>query len=149
MNILTTPDPVSLALAHGQTIDLCRESAGECLQVPGPCDHVCCRYHLACPSVVDRIRAKAPQDLCEPCAIRWANTGGITLEEIGDMLGVCRERVRQLMDKALAKCARRAPELREVWAELQNRPDVESFYPAPLAGRQPKPKARQIAPGRW
>jgi hypothetical protein len=55
------------------------------------------------------------------CALLWADRGGMTLEEVGTVIGVCRERVRQIEEAALARPAfavllderRRLPILRE------------------------------------
>lgn len=50
-----------------------------------PCPWIGCRYNLP--------EAKAEQ---HSCALDIADQGGITLEEIGELLGVTRERVRQI-----------------------------------------------------
>lgn len=34
------------------------------------------------------------------CVNYWAHQGGMTLEEIGSLMGITRERVRQIQDKA-------------------------------------------------
>jgi len=46
---------------------------------------------------------------------------GITLDQIGTLLGLCRERIRQIERDALRKLAQAHPELRGYLAELDRR----------------------------
>jgi hypothetical protein len=85
----------------------------ECANIPRPCPFRDCRYHL----VGDR---RGPpvvlEDAAETCALDLADRGAMTLKEVGDALGVTRERVRQLEVKAIRKmqASARARELAEV-----------------------------------
>jgi len=80
---------------------------GECWAGPRPCPWVGCRYHLW----LDEIGGKEvatyhdcdPWDLRETCALDVAERGRHTLEEVGVVMGVTRERVRQLLDRALSR----------------------------------------------
>jgi len=70
-----------------------------------PCPWVGCRHHLAV-DIDGRGRLKIyrphidPTDWPMPCALDHADRGGMTLEEIGELLGVSRERVRQIDEQA-------------------------------------------------
>ena len=87
----------------------------------GPCIHVGCRYHLyadvtpggalrVSPEWLRMINEPGPfPDGIQTCALD--TDGEWTLEAIGQLWGITRERVRQLQDIALAK-SRRIAELR-------------------------------------
>lgn len=63
---------------------------GECVNGPRPCPWRACRFHLG-----DHGR--------ESCALDVAARGGITLAEVGDVIGVTREWVRQIEVGAIRK----------------------------------------------
>lgn len=46
-------------------------------------------------------------DFSQSCALDVADRGGATLEEIGDMLGLTRERVRQVEEEAMERFTKR------------------------------------------
>jgi hypothetical protein len=88
---------------------------GDCL--PGgcngarPCPWVSCKAHLAL-DVDERtgsIKVNFPDlkvsEMSETCALDIADRGGITLEEVGAVMNVGRERVRQIEVRALAGVA--------------------------------------------
>ncbi len=64
-----------------------------------PCRWKDCRYHL---DAERRWLHQAP-DMTESCTLDVADRGGATLEEIGDMLGLTRERVRQVEEEAMER----------------------------------------------
>jgi len=73
---------------------------GDCSGGPRPCRWEECRYHL--PSTAGR-----PADLVDAsCALDLADDGPLTNEEIGAVLGVSRERVRQLVERIGAMLCR-------------------------------------------
>lgn len=80
---------------------------GECADGPRPCPFVSCRYHLALDvdPEVGTIRLNWPHleidQLAETCALDVADRGGMTLEDVGGILNITRERVRQLEQEAL------------------------------------------------
>ncbi len=84
----------------------------QCLQgdnADRPCAFVSCKYHLYL-DVSERtgaIKLNFPDlevwDLPESCSLDIADRGGITLEEVGTIMNLTRERIRQLETKGLAK----------------------------------------------
>lgn len=84
----------------------------ECLHGPHaerPCPWASCKHHLAI-DVNERtgsIKLNFPDlevwEMPETCALDIADRGGITLEEVGEIMNVCRERIRQVETRGLAK----------------------------------------------
>ena len=84
-------------------------SRGECANVARPCPYVSCKYHLYIdvnPST-GSIKVNFPDrevwELKESCALDVAQQGGITLEEVGEILNLTRERIRQVEVRGLMK----------------------------------------------
>jgi DNA-directed RNA polymerase sigma subunit (sigma70/sigma32) len=81
----------------------------ECLEAPRPCPHVSCRHHLYLDvsSKTGAIKLNFPDlevwELPISCALDVADDGGRTLEDIGEIMNLTRERIRQLELKALSK----------------------------------------------
>ena len=88
------------------------ENREACLQgthAERPCPFVSCKHHLYL-DVNDRtgsIKLNFPDlevwELPETCALDIADRGGITLEEVGEIMNLTRERIRQLETRGLAK----------------------------------------------
>jgi hypothetical protein len=81
----------------------------ECAEGPRPCPFVSCKYHLFI-DVSPRtgaIKLNFPDlevwDMGESCALDVADRGGTTLEDVGAIMNLTRERIRQVEVKALAK----------------------------------------------
>jgi hypothetical protein len=81
----------------------------ECAEGPRPCPFVSCKHHLFI-DVSPRtgaIKLNFPDlevwDLGESCALDIADKGGTTLEDVGAIMNLTRERIRQVEVKALAK----------------------------------------------
>lgn len=84
-------------------------SREECLEGPRPCPFVSCKHHLFI-DVSPRtgaIKLNFPDlevwDMGESCALDVADRGGTTLEDVGAIMNLTRERIRQVEVKALAK----------------------------------------------
>ncbi len=81
----------------------------ECVDGPRPCPFVSCKHHLYI-DVSPRtgaIKLNFPDlevwDMGETCALDVADRGGTTLEDVGAIMNLTRERIRQVEVKALAK----------------------------------------------
>lgn len=74
---------------------------GACKGSERPCPFVSCKYHLYLDvNCAGGLKLNFPgielEDMAETCALDVADRGGATLEEIGDLLNVTRECVRQM-----------------------------------------------------
>jgi hypothetical protein len=81
----------------------------ECLDGARPCPFVSCKHHLYLDvsSRTGAIKLNFPDlevwEMTETCALDIADRGGTTLEEVGAIMNLTRERIRQVEVKALAK----------------------------------------------
>lgn len=89
----------------------------ECATGMRPCPYVSCKHHLYLDVNPDTgsIKLNFPDlevwQMAETCALDVSQRGGITLEEVGEILNLTRERIRQVEVKGLQK-------LRETSADL-------------------------------
>lgn len=97
-------------LSERQDLDALRpRSRAECRNGPRPCLFVSCRFHLyldvneTTGSIKLNFPHLEPWELPQSCALDIAERGGLTLEEIGALLNVTRERARQVEESGLAK----------------------------------------------
>lgn len=60
----------------GLRLNVLEETGGACLRASGPCDLRICRYHL---DDAGTETAREHQDLSEPCAVKLAGNGTLTL----------------------------------------------------------------------
>ena len=81
----------------------------ECVDMERPCPFVSCKYHLYLDvhpvrgSIKVNFTDIEVWEMTETCALDIADRGGITLEEVGQIMNLTRERVRQLETQGLAK----------------------------------------------
>src|SRR5512141_456119 len=81
----------------------------ECLQMERPCPFVSCEHHLYLDVNPDSgaIKLNFPHlevwEMPETCSLDVADRGGITLEEVGAILNLTRERIRQVEVRGLVK----------------------------------------------
>lgn len=93
---------------------------GDCQDDDGPCPYVSCSYHLFLgvdpstgslklnfPALFDADGAPELDEMPATCALRVAERGPITLETMGEMLNLTRERARQLEVSALETLRKR------------------------------------------
>ncbi len=85
------------------------KTRAECIDGPRPCPFVSCQHHLYL-DVSPRtgaIKLNFPDlevwEMTETCALDVADRGGTTLEEVGAIMNLTRERIRQVEVKGLAK----------------------------------------------
>jgi len=84
-------------------------SRGSCANVARPCPYVSCKYHLYIDvnPATGSIKINFPDlevwELEHSCALDVAEQGGITLEEVGEILNLTRERIRQVEVRGLMK----------------------------------------------
>ena len=85
------------------------KARGECANVARPCPYVSCKYHLYIDvnPATGSIKINFPDlevwELQHSCALDVAGQGGITLEEVGEILNLTRERIRQVEVRGLMK----------------------------------------------
>jgi hypothetical protein len=81
----------------------------QCADMERPCPFVSCKYHLYIDvhPVRGSIKINFPDvevwEMTDTCALDIADRGGITLEEVGEIMNLTRERVRQLETQGLAR----------------------------------------------
>ena len=84
-------------------------SRGDCAEMERPCPFVGCKFHLYIDvhPVRGSIKVNFPDvevwEMTETCALDIADRGGITLEDVGQIMNLTRERVRQLETAGLAR----------------------------------------------
>lgn len=82
---------------------------GECRTASRPCPYVSCKFHLYLDvnPQTGSIKLNFPDlevwEMSETCALDVADRGGITLEEVGALLNLTRERIRQVELSGLQK----------------------------------------------
>lgn len=85
------------------------KNRSECLKLKRPCLFVSCKYHLfldvnpETKSIKFNFPGKEVWELSETCALDVADKGGVTLEEVGSIMNLTRERIRQVEMRALQK----------------------------------------------
>lgn len=85
------------------------KTRAECLEGERPCPFVSCKHHLYLDvsARTGAIKLNFPDlevwEMAETCALDVADRGGTTLEEVGAIMNLTRERIRQVEVKGLAK----------------------------------------------
>ena len=99
-------------------------SRAECREEMRPCPWVACKHHLYLDinpetgSIKINFPDKEVWQLSETCALDVAERGGITLEEVGEIMNLTRERIRQVEVRGLLKLKMGSPSPDELGAEL-------------------------------
>ncbi len=85
------------------------KTRAECLNTERPCPYVSCKHHLYLDvnSETGSIKLNFPDievwQMTETCTLDVTERGGVTLEEVGEIMNLTRERIRQLEMSALTK----------------------------------------------
>ena len=91
------------------------ESRAACREEVGPCPWVSCKHHLYLDVNPDTGSIKInfpdlePWEMNETCSLDVADRGGITLEEVGEIMNLTRERIRQVEVRGLLQLKMAAP----------------------------------------
>lgn len=116
---------------------------GECLLAEaGPCPWVSCKHHLYLDVGVDgslkiNFPDREPWELEETCALEVAEEGGVTLDVIGALMNITRERVRQIEVRLLRQ-------LKAPATEHGLRPEEEAgrLRQRPMAASKDRPSVK-------
>ena len=96
----------------------------DCAQVPRPCPFVGCRYNMNIDVLsTGGLRWRQPER--NNCALDLAEKGPYTLDEIGKVMGVSRERIRQEINEAFRKLRNCLPE--PMYSDLLKHVDADDF----------------------
>lgn len=102
-------------------VDIPRPKTREvCVAEQRPCPWVACKHHLYLDVNPDTGSIKInfpdlePWELEDTCALDVADRGGITLEEVGEIMNLTRERIRQVEVRGLLKLKMSSPSPEEL-----------------------------------
>lgn len=135
----------------------------ECFGAPRPCPYVACRFHLYLDvnprngHVKYNFPGKEPWELDETCALDVVGRGGATLEEVGLLVNLTRERVRQVEARAIGRLeaaglvrhldGHEFDALTVAPPANEDAPEEAPAPPAPPAPRPPRaPRAPRVRP---
>lgn len=92
-----------LPILQATTDEIARpKTRGDCKGIERPCPFVTCKHHLYLDvnpetgSIKLNFPTLEPWELTASCALDVASRDGITLEEVGEILNLTRERIRQV-----------------------------------------------------
>src|SRR6201996_2799006 len=120
-----TREELRVGAAMYPPVDIPRPtSRAECREEMRPCPWVACKHHLYLDinpetgSIKINFPDLEPWDLKHTCALDVAERGGITLEEVGEIMNLTRERIRQVEVRGLLKLKVGSPSPDELGADL-------------------------------
>ena len=120
-----TREELRVGAAMYPPVDIPRPSSrAECKEEMRPCPWVACKHHLYLDinpetgSIKINFPDLEPWELKHTCALDVAERGGITLEEVGEIMNLTRERIRQVEVRGLLKLKMGSPSPDELGAEL-------------------------------
>ena len=116
------------ALMYPPVDDIRPTTRAECRGEARPCPWVACKFHLYLDvnpetgSIKINFPDLEPWDMKDTCSLDVAERGGITLEEVGEIMNLTRERIRQVEVRGLLKLKMASPSPDEIGAALLRRP---------------------------
>ena len=110
------------------------KTRGECANGLRPCPWATCAHHVASARLGNALDVPL-DEWPESCTLDVADRDGATLEEVGDAIGVTRERVRQIERVAIAK-------LQRAGLHLAHLVDAKPVAPPPPVRHVGAPKKR-------
>ncbi|MDQ3339317.1 MAG: DNA-binding protein [Myxococcota bacterium] len=120
-----TREELRVGAAMYPPVDIPRPTTrAECREDMRPCPWVACKHHLYLDinpetgSIKINFPDLEPWELQNTCALDVAERGGITLEEVGEIMNLTRERIRQVEVRGLLKLKMGSPSPDELGAEL-------------------------------
>jgi len=120
-----TREELRVGAAMYPPVDIARPThRAECMEEMRPCPWVACKHHLYLDinpetgSIKINFPDLEPWELQNTCALDVAERGGITLEEVGEIMNLTRERIRQVEVRGLLKLKMGSPSPDELGAEL-------------------------------
>ena len=119
-----TREELRLGALLNPPVDIPRPtSRAVCSAEARPCPWVACKHHLYLDvnpetgSIKINFPDLEPWELKETCALDVADRGGITLEEVGEIMNLTRERIRQVEVRGLLKLKMASPSPEELGAD--------------------------------
>lgn len=111
--------------APRKRLDLFTDSDGLCARLPGKCEFLRCRHNLDGESMTEK--SNAIRKCNDNCVIRVANaeSDGMTLNQVGEIMGVSRERIRQIEALGLRNAAKVS---RELYGKISLVPPLRGSY---------------------
>lgn len=115
-----------LALPPGHDPDRPRTRT-DCRGTHRPCGYVGCKYHLYLDvnpetgTIHLNYPDLEPWELAESCSLDVAERGGVTLEEVGEIMNLTRERIRQIEVRGMLRL-----KLSETMQEIAGEKSIEN-----------------------
>ena len=120
-----TREELRLGALLNPPVDIPRPETREvCKAESRPCPWVACKHHLYLDvnpetgSIKINFPDLEPWELGETCALDVADKGGITLEEVGEIMNLTRERIRQVEVRGLLRLKMASPSPEELGANM-------------------------------
>ena len=127
---------------------------GDCVDGPRPCPWFGCRYHLGLDVNVRSGNIAVDEDIldgkCETCALDVAERGPSTLQTVGDILKLTRERARQIEQSGVKRIAssRQAADVHAIAmhvAQLRDAKEATMPEAPPLFSERERKTNRQLS----
>lgn len=118
-----TREELRLGALLNPPVDIPRpKTRAECMVEAKPCPWVACKHHLYLDvnpetgSIKINFPDLEPWELKHTCSLDIAERNGITLEDVGEIMNLTRERIRQVEVRGLAKLRQMSPSREEIGA---------------------------------